>query len=278
MGTHPIFESDFDCLTDMSELEEWVYEQRMAKWRAEHFATTASVTTHFVLQSNTPPSNQTGNLVELLLQQQNQQQQQTPQLRNAKACVPSVLKRVLAELIDSLIIIVMRVLVLLIYYSNFSLTSAMNPTADVYEKIINDLHNTIILQSSIIDDNLLMEIDFDDDLVQTWLATLWFRFATFMYEGVSIALFSGTVGKLLMGLRVVEVRQIEWDDAPRYTRLKLTNMRYAGWRAAFVRSFMKNISSLLMIPGHLTPLFNKMRRAIYDSVAGTIVVNKIKFE
>merc|ERR1711892_1223672 len=133
MGTHPIFESDFDCLTDMSELEEWVYEQRMAKWRAEHFATTASVTTHFVLQSNTPPSNQTGNLVELLLQQQNQQQ--TPQLRNAKACVPSVLKRVLAELIDSLIII---------------------------------------------DDNLLMEIDFDDDLVQTWLATLWFRFATFM--------------------------------------------------------------------------------------------------
>ena len=85
---------------DMSELEEWVYEQRMAKWRAEHFATTASVTTHFVLQSNTPPSNQTGNLVELLLQQQNQQhQQQTPQLRNAKACVPSVLKRVLAELI-----------------------------------------------------------------------------------------------------------------------------------------------------------------------------------
>ena len=71
-----------------------------------------------------------------------------------------------------------------------------------------------------------------------------------------------------MGLRVIEVRQIEWDDAPRYTRLKLTQMRYASWKAAFVRSFMKNISSLLMIPGHLTPLFNKMRRAIYDSVAG----------
>ena len=88
-----------------SELEEWVYEQRMAKWRAEHFATTtASVTTHFVLQSNatTASNNQTGNLVELLLQQQNQQQnqqQQQPQLRNAKARVPSVLKRVMAELI-----------------------------------------------------------------------------------------------------------------------------------------------------------------------------------
>ena len=66
----------------------------------------------------------------------------------------------------------MRVLVLLIYYSNFNLTSAMNPTADVYDKIINDLHNTIILQSSIIDDNLLMEIVFDDDLVQVWLVTL----------------------------------------------------------------------------------------------------------
>ena len=31
--------------------------------------------------------------------------------------------------------------------------------------------------------------------IQTWLATLWFRFATFMYEGTSIALFSGTIGK-----------------------------------------------------------------------------------
>ena len=42
----------------------------------------------------------------------------------------------------------------------------MNPTADVYEKIINDLHQTILLQSTIIDDNLLMEIDIDEDLVQ----------------------------------------------------------------------------------------------------------------
>ena len=40
------------------------------------------------------------------------------------------------------------------------------------------------------------------------------------------------------------------------------------FKEAFTRSFLKNISSLLMIPGHMTPLFNKMRRAIYDSVAG----------
>ena len=44
----------------------------------------------------------------------------------------------------------------------------MNPTADVYEKIINDLHQTILLQSTIIDDNLLMEIDIDEDLVQVY--------------------------------------------------------------------------------------------------------------
>ena len=62
----------------------------------------------------------------------------------------------------------MRVLVLLFYYSNFSVSNAMNPTADVYEKIINDLHQTILLQSTIIDDNLLMEIDIDEDLVQVY--------------------------------------------------------------------------------------------------------------
>ena len=75
----------------------------------------------------------------------------------------------------------------------------------------------------------------------------------------------------MMGLRIVESQVIEWDDPPRYRRLKLTNVRYVSWKGAFLRSFMKNISSLLMIPGHLTPLFNKMRRAIYDSVAGTHV-------
>jgi len=72
----------------------------------------------------------------------------------------------------------------------------------------------------------------------------------------------------MMGLRVVSANQIEWTDI-RMTELKLTGCRYATWKNAFVRSFMKNISSLLMIPGHMTPLFNKMRRAIYDSVAGT---------
>ena len=70
-----------------------------------------------------------------------------------------------------------------------------------------------------------------------------------------------------MGLRVVAASQIEWNQD--MTRLKLTGCHYATWKNAFIRSFLKNISSLLMIPGHMTPLFNKMRRAIYDSVAGT---------
>ena len=131
--------------------------------------------------------------------------------------------------------------------------------------------------------SFLLEIDMSDEFLQTWLSTLTFRFATLMYETIFIASFSGTIGmnsdffeiekcffqgKLMMGLRVVSANQIEWTDI-RMTELKLTGCRYATWRNAFVRSFMKNISSLLMIPGHMTPLFNKMRRAIYDSVAGT---------
>lgn len=48
----------------------------------------------------------------------------------------------------------------------------MNPTPEVYEKIINDLHNTIILQSSIIDDNILMEIELDDDILQVFSTLL----------------------------------------------------------------------------------------------------------
>ena len=92
------------------------------------------------------------------------------------------MKRIFAELIgntfphsekhlnrsisDSFIIIVLRVLVLLLYYSNFNIAQAMNPTPEIYEHIINDLHNAIILQSSIFEDSLLMEIDIDDEIVQ----------------------------------------------------------------------------------------------------------------
>jgi len=170
-----------------------------------------------------------------------------------------------------------RFLVFGLFCSKFNFAEIFSPSPDTVEQILNDLTSSIVLQSAILDESLLLEIDMSDEFLQTWLSTLTFRFATLMYETIFIASFSGTIGKLMMGLRVVSANQIEWTDI-RMTELKLTGCRYATWKNAFVRSFMKNISSLLMIPGHMTPLFNKMRRAIYDSVAGTIVVTRVKIQ
>lgn len=82
------------------------------------------------------------------------------------------------------------------------------------------------------------------------------------------------LGKRLMGMKIYSPNTVEW--LPGMREVQLNSCTTTGWRKAFLRSLFKNLSSLLMIPGHMTPLFNKMRRAIYDSVAGTIVVEKVK--
>lgn len=74
-------------------------------------------------------------------------------------------------------------------------------------------------------------------------------------------------------MRIVHIPTVEWAEGMR--QVQLNNCTRTGWKSAFCRSMFKNLSSLLMIPGHMTPLFNRMRRAIYDSIAGTIVVEKL---
>ena len=81
------------------------------------------------------------------------------------------------------------------------------------------------------------------------------------------------IGKRLLGMRVYSPENIEWVEGVR--QVQLNNCSKTRWKGALMRSMFKNLSSLLMIPGHMTPLFNRMRRAIYDSVAGTIVVERV---
>ena len=78
----------------------------------------------------------------------------------------------------------------------------------------------------------------------------------------------------MMGMKIYAPTTVEW--VPGMQEVQLNSCTATGWRKSFLRSLFKNLSSLLMIPGHMTPLFNKMRRAIYDSVAGTIVVERVK--
>ena len=116
--------------------------------------------------------------------------------------------------IDSFLIVAIRVFCLLLYYTQFNFGEILSPSEETIEQILNDLTNSILLQSAIIDDSLLLEIDLDmsEELVQVhyrryqisfpyllsfqnWLSTLSFRFTTLLYETSFIALFGGTIGK-----------------------------------------------------------------------------------
>jgi len=84
-------------------------------------------------------------------------------------------------------------------------------------------------------------------------------------------------GKLLCGMKIVHVKShshLQWEADNRH--VKILECKKLGLKGAFCRSLFKNLSALLMVPGHMTPLFNKMRRAIYDSAACTIVVRNLQ--
>jgi uncharacterized RDD family membrane protein YckC len=79
----------------------------------------------------------------------------------------------------------------------------------------------------------------------------------FGYETFFVGRFGGTVGKLLLGMRVI--------------RADFTRVTY--WRAA-VRAFGKVLSDLTLYVGYIMVAFDPQRRALHDYIADTRVVKR----
>ena len=212
----------------MDELQSWVQDQQFRKWQETYFPQIKHTTTHYIIHpANATPGNNVSN------DQINQRVRPLNSTFQARARVPSIWLRVFAEVIgiyiyilyvyysvskmssiDSFLIVAIRVFCLLLYYTQFNFGEILSPSEETIEQILNDLTNSILLQSAIIDDSLLLEIDLDmsEELVQVhyrryqisfpyllsiqnWLSTLSFRFTTLLYETSFIALFGGTIGK-----------------------------------------------------------------------------------
>jgi len=275
-------------MASISELEKWVHEQKLQRWTREHFREQGGTLNHIFIN---PPRWEQPNVREQMQIPQRRPRNFNPLGANwrnlfedrrarrpaettftARGRIPSIFKRVFAEVIDSFILVGIRVLILLSYYAP-SWGEIFNPSVEVLDNIISDLSASIILQSSLLDEALLDDIDMTEEFVSSWLSSLSFRLCAMCYETFFVATCQGTIGKRLMGMKIYSPTTVEWVEGSRH--VQLNNCVKTRWKGAFLRASLKNISSLLMIPGHMTPLFNRMRRAIYDSVAGTIVVEKV---
>ena len=73
-------------------------------------------------------------------------------------------KRVKFWNLDSFLLVGLRVLFLLFYYSP-SLAETFTPSVEVFDNIISDLSASIILQSSLLDEALLDDLDMTEEFV-----------------------------------------------------------------------------------------------------------------
>jgi len=92
----------------------------------------------------------------------------------------------------------------------------------------------------------------------TWFAFQGVLILGVVYETILVSQWGGyTVGKKIMGVRVVTVKGKQPD-----------------WVQAFVRAASKNLSEVVFLIGYLSMLWDKKSQTWHDKIADTFVVEK----
>ncbi|KAL5015450.1 hypothetical protein ScPMuIL_009720 [Solemya velum] len=176
--------------------------------------------------------------------------------------VPSVFKRVIAELLDFVVLFYIKLLVSVIvlkqlgFMDNSVVFVSMDlPTLmDVSEM---DYDKAFALTSE------LIALEIINRICITIVETLCLR------HGYAGAVGGATPGKRMMGMKVVSCTEIiEQGNG----QILVTPAQNIGLFSALVRSSIKNFTIAFFFPACLSVFFFQNNRAIYDVIAGTIVV------
>lgn len=187
-------------------------------------------------------------------QTQGVQQQGTPTVHADATIVvklASMHSRVAAELIDFLILIVLKVFMIYYIYGH------------QYIERFNLIH--------IIDDTTAIE-DLEWMLIQAGM----FRLVVVLYEGYMLSgtlpLSRGvTIGKSLMGVKVVYCEKVE-DTHQLDQSVRLTRMRPLGAARSCYRALLKNVAISLLFPMLLPIMVFSHNRLLYDVTVGSVAI------
>ncbi|XP_061810532.1 protein FAM8A1-like isoform X2 [Nerophis lumbriciformis] len=164
--------------------------------------------------------------------------------------IPSPLQRLLAEIVDFLILFVIKASIII---------SVMHMTG------IKDVSKFAL--HFIVD-----EIDEETSMEKLMLVALLYPILVCFYEIVCIWGPGGaTPGKFIIGLRVVTCDSSVLVQPNRVLVVPATNVSFS---ASTVRALSKNFSIAFFFPAFITQLFFQHNRTVYDMVAGTIVVKR----
>ncbi|XP_045770472.1 protein FAM8A1 [Maniola jurtina] len=178
--------------------------------------------------------------------------------------IPSLYKRILAELIDFMLLFILKLLVTFIAVDMFELIDLDKFDFYKFSEHYDDYKFAIELTSEI----LLLEIIY---------RTLVCIFEAFCLSGSVGRTGGATPGKALLGLRVVTASAV----IPVEGRPKETVLLYPGkplsFLLALVRSLMKNFLISLLFPLCVVLFVFRHNRTGYDLLCGVIVVEENMF-
>lgn len=167
--------------------------------------------------------------------------------------IPSLMHRFLAEMVDFLILFLLKAVVVL---------------AVMHFCGIKDLSKFAL-------NYIIEEIDEDtslEDLQKMMAVALMYRLLVCFYEIVCLWGVGGaTPGKFLLGLRVVSCDSSVLVAPNRVLVVPAQNVSIS---ASAIRALIKNFSIAFFFPAFVTLLFFQHNRTAYDIVAGTIVVKR----
>lgn len=167
--------------------------------------------------------------------------------------IPSPLQRLLAEMVDFLILFFIKATIII---SIMHLSGIKDVSKFAMHFIVEE-----------IDEDTSME-----ELQKMMLVALVYRILVCFYEIVCIWGAGGaTPGKFLLGLRVVTCDSSVLVQPNRVFVVPATNVSLS---ASTVRALNKNFSIAFFFPAFITLLFFQHNRTVYDMVAGTIVVKR----
>jgi len=185
--------------------------------------------------------------------------------------IPPIWKRIVAELLDFMILFVLKVMITFIAVDAFDLVDLENYDLPVAFDLLN-----------LTPENLKLDYNFAVQLTQEILILeLVHRMVVCVFEALCthrgpLGIPGGaTPGKLIMGLKIVKCNQILPLGLNRVQVNPASDLGF-GW--ALVRSVLKNFSLAFFFPVCLSLMFLPYSRTLYDVMSRSIVVeNNYRF-
>ncbi|KAF8778195.1 protein FAM8A1-like isoform X2 [Argiope bruennichi] len=183
---------------------------------------------------------------------QNVPESESQQSAGVVYILPSVFKRFVAEVIDFILLLIIKVMLTYI-------------AVDFFDLVNLDKYDFDLIRNDQLDYQIAMEVTSEIVTLEIVHRSIVCVFEALFTQRKNAA----TPGKTIMRLRVVTCEAVDELD-PKTVRVYPAGDLGFGW--ALVRSFIKNFSYAFIFPTCCTMYFFQHNRTAYDHICGSIVV------